>query len=60
MLEIEGRAKRLFIDTGSNVSILQPAVSKSEIKESLLKSFGVTGEALDVMGQQRVSFSLGG
>ena len=60
MLEIEGRAKRLIIDTGSNVSILQPGVSSNEIKESLLKPFGVTGEAMDVVGQQLVSFTLGG
>jgi len=60
MFEIEGRPKRLIIDTGSNVSILQPDVSDSEVKESLLKPFGVTGEALDIVGQQQVSFTLGG
>ena len=60
MCEIEGSAKRLIIDTGSNVSIIQPGVSSSEIQESLLKHFGVTGEALDVVGQQLVSFTLGG
>ena len=56
----EDRAKRLIIDTGSNVSILKPGVSCGEIKESLLKPFGVTGEALDVVGQQQLSFTLGG
>ena len=60
MLEVEGRAKRLIIDTGLNVSVLQPGVSSSEVKESLLKPFGVTGEDLDVRGQQQVSFTLGG
>jgi TRAP-type uncharacterized transport system substrate-binding protein len=60
MLEIEGRAKRLIIDTGSNVSILQPGVSNRELKESLLKRFGVTGDDLDVRGQQQVSFTLRG
>jgi len=60
MCEIEGRAKRLILDTGSNVSILQPGVSNREIQESPLKPFGVTGEALEVVGQQLVSFTLGG
>ena len=60
MLEIEGRVKRLIIDTVSNVSILQPGVSSSERKESLLKPFGVTGEDLDVRSQQQVSFTLEG
>jgi len=59
MLEIEGRAKHFIIETGSNVSMLQPGVSSSEVKESLLKPFGVTGEDLDVRGQQQVSFTLG-
>jgi len=59
MCKIEGRAKRLILDTGSNVSILQPGVSDREIQESPLKPFGVTGEALEVVGQQLVSFTLG-
>jgi len=59
MLEIEGRAKRLIMDTGSNVSIFQPEVSSSKVKESLLKPIGVTGEDLDVRGHQQVSFTLG-
>jgi len=41
------------------VSILQPGVSSSEIQESLLKPFRVTVEALDVVGRQLVSFTLG-
>ena len=60
MCQIEGRAKRLILDTGSNVSILQPGVSDCELQESPLKPFGVTGEALEVVGQQLVSFTLGG
>ena len=60
MCQIEGRAKRLIVDTGSNVSIVQTGVSNGEIEESLLKPFGVTGENLDVRGQQLVSFTLGG
>ena len=59
-LEIEGRARRMIVDTGSNVSILQPGVSRIEIRDSTLKPFGVTGEVLSIKGQQRVSFELGG
>ena len=35
-LEIEGRARRLIVDTGSNISILQPGVSRIEIRDSTL------------------------
>ena len=58
-LEIEGRARRLIVGTGSNVSILQPGVSRNEIRDSTLKPFGRTGEVLSIKGQQRVSFELG-
>ena len=58
-LEIEGKLKRLIIDTGSNVSILQPGVSRRDIRITGMKPYGVT-EALDIKGQQLVSFVLGG
>ena len=53
-LEIVGRGRRLIIDTGSNVSILQPGVSCS-IRDSTLKPFGVTGEVVSIKGQQLLS-----
>jgi hypothetical protein len=59
-LEIGGKLKRLIIDTGSNVSILQPGVSRRDIRVTAMKPYGVTGEALDIKGQQFVSFVLGG
>ena len=55
-LEIEGKLKRLIIDTGSNISILQPAVSRRDIRVTAMKPYGVTGEALDIKGHQFVSF----
>ena len=42
-IDIDGRARRLIVDMGSDVSILQPGVSSSQIKDSALKPFGVTG-----------------
>jgi hypothetical protein len=59
-LEIEGTRKRLIIDTGSNVSILQPGVSKSDVRFTAVRPYGVTKEALNIRGQQHVSFVLGG
>ena len=58
-IEIEGRVRHLIIHTGSNVSILYPGISQSDTKYSPLRPFGVTGETLEVKGQQRVSFLLG-
>jgi len=59
-LEREGEPKRLIVDTGSNASILQPGVSQSGISATSIKPHGVTGEALNIKGQQHVSFVLGG
>jgi len=59
-LEIEGKWQRLIVVTGTNVSILQPGVSRGEFRDNSLRRFGVTGESLDVKGRQLVSFTLGG
>jgi hypothetical protein len=58
-VEIKGRAKRLIIDTVSKVSILQAGLSNSEIWDSPLKAFGVTGEDLGMQRQKLVTLGLG-
>ena len=50
VVDIEGVTKRLILDTGSNISIMQPGISRSDVRASPLKPYGVTGEALDVRG----------
>jgi len=57
---MEGKTRSLVIDTGSNISILQPGNLRSDIRYKTMKPFGVTGEKLDVNGRQSVSFMLGG
>jgi hypothetical protein len=59
-VEIEGRPKRLILDTGSNVSILQPGMSRREVWDTRMKPYGVTGEVLDIKGRQTVLFTLNG
>ena len=66
LVNIEGTMSRLILDTGSNGSILQPGVSKSDVSVSKsdvsvtnFKPYGVTGEALNIKGRQSVSFELG-
>jgi len=60
LLELEGVSRDLILDTGSNISILEFGVSRRDISVTSAKSFGVTGEVLDLKGQQTVSFVLGG
>jgi hypothetical protein len=56
---IEGEVRVLIIGTCSNISILQPGVSKSEVRLTDMRPYGVTGETLD-KGREAVSFVLGG
>ena len=55
-VDIEGVSRRLIIDTGSNVSIMQPGISTSAVEATHIRPYGVTGEVLDIKGQQIVSF----
>lgn len=57
-LETEGMSRHIIVDTGSNVSILQPRY-RGDLRDNSIKSYGVTGEALEVKGRQLVSFTLG-
>jgi hypothetical protein len=54
--EIEGVQRDLILDTGSNISILQPGVSRSDMRCTSAKPYGVTGETLEIRGQQTVCF----
>jgi len=57
-VEIEGMSRSLIIDTGSNVPKLQHAVSSRGVKITQTKPQGVTEEAFDVKGLEKVIFLL--
>ena len=59
-VEIEGMPRSLIIDTGSNVSILQPGMSRCDVSVTTTRSHDVTGEVLDIKGLQSVTFTLNG
>jgi hypothetical protein len=59
-VEIEGMTRRLILDTGSNVSIMQQGISIGDVGVTSAKPNGVTGETLDIKGQKFVSFTLEG
>jgi len=48
--DIEGVERSLNIDTGSDVSILQPGISCNALRSTTLRPHGLTGETLDVKG----------
>ena len=55
-VEMERVTRRLILDTGSNVSILPPGMSKSDVRATAVRPYGVTGQSLDIKGHQLVSF----
>jgi hypothetical protein len=59
-VEIEGMSRWLILDTDSNVSILQPGVSRGYVRGTKMEPNGMTGDALDIKGQQSVTFVLNG
>ena len=59
-VDIEGVERRLILDTGSNVSIMQPGISGSVVEVTHIRPFEVTGEVLNIKGQQTVSFVVDG
>jgi len=54
--EVEGVQRDLILDTGSHISILEPGVSRRYMRCTSLKLYGVTGETLEIWGQQTVFF----
>ena len=49
-IELEGMQRNLIVDTGSNVSILQPGMSRRDVLGKTTKPYGVTREVLDIKG----------
>jgi hypothetical protein len=49
-----------IVDTSSSVSTVQPGVSERDVQKSDLEHYGVTGDVLDIKGQQSISTALNG
>ena len=59
-VEIEEMLRSLIIDTSSNISILQPGMSRRDVSVTTTRPCGVAGEVLDIKGLQSVTFTLNG
>ena len=49
-IELEGMQRNLIVDTGSNVSVLQPSMSRRDVIGTTTRPYGVTGEVQDIKG----------
>jgi len=59
-IEIEGMQRNLIVYTRSNVSSLQPGISRCDVLGTTTRPYGVTREVLDIMRLLSVTFSLNG
>jgi len=46
------------VDTGSNISLIQPGVCSSEVRATSISRFGVTCDKLEMKGVQDVQVNL--
>ena len=59
VIKIQGTERTLVIDSGSSCSLLQPGVAEVPLESTTLEPFGVTGDSLDIVGEQQVLFQMG-
>ena len=59
-IELEGIQRNLIVDTSSNVSILQPGMSRQDVIRTTTRPYVMTGEVLDIKELQSVTFTLNG
>lgn len=55
---LEGCKRRFILDTGSNISLIQPGISSEEVQTTDLIPFGVTGDKLEIQGEQEIVFAV--
>ena len=58
--EIEGMSRILILNTGSDMSIMQSGISRISVQVTTLEPYVVTGDVLNIRGQQSVTFLLNG
>jgi len=58
-VKIQGAERILIVDSGSSCSLLQPGVAEVPLESTTLEPFGLTGDSLDIVVEQQVSFQIG-
>ena len=59
-LQIGGEEFNFMVDTGAMVSIIQPGISRAQVRPCDIQARGITGTQLDILGEQEVEFTLHG
>jgi hypothetical protein len=54
-----GRERNSIVDTGSSISLVQPGICSSKLTPTDVTPFGVTGEGLNILGEQLLTLEVG-
>jgi hypothetical protein len=57
-VEIEGKELLFMVDTGAMVSLIQPTVSKTQMRACDVQARGVAGTQLEILGEQQIEFRI--
>jgi len=57
-IEIGGEEFLFMVDTGAMVSLIQPGICKAQVQPCDVKTRGVTGTQLEVLGEQEIEFTV--
>jgi len=57
-VKIQGAERILIVESGSSCSLLQPGVAEVPLESTTFEPFGVTGDSLDIVGEQQVLFQM--
>ena len=58
-LEFKGTERIIIVDSGSSCSLLQPGLADVPLESTTFEPFGVTGDSLNIIGEQQVLFQMG-
>jgi len=60
VVNIQGAERIFIVDSGPSCRLLQPGIAEVPLTSTTFEPFGVTGGSLDIVGEQQVSFQMGG
>ena len=59
VIKIQAAEQILIVDLGSSCSLLQSGLAEVPLESATFEPCGVTGNSLDILGEQQVSFQMG-
>ena len=57
-IETGGEEFLFMVDTGAMVSLIQPGISKAQVRPCDVQARGVTGTQLEILGEQEIEFAI--